>query len=54
MRFLASLPGYVYAGGKDGVYVNLYVAGSGEDPLLRQHRHADARDSAIRGMALCG
>ena len=32
-RFLASLPGYVYAGGKDGVYVNLYVAGSGKIPV---------------------
>ncbi len=30
VRFVPSLPGYVYAQGKDGVYVNLYVAGTGK------------------------
>jgi DUF1680 family protein len=28
VRFLPSLPGYVYAVGKDGIFVNLYVAGT--------------------------
>jgi uncharacterized protein len=32
-RFLASLPGYVYASGPAGVYVNLYVAGTATIPL---------------------
>jgi uncharacterized protein len=32
-RFLASLPGYVYASGDAGVYVNLYVAGTAQIPL---------------------
>ncbi|MHB8972099.1 MAG: glycoside hydrolase family 127 protein [Pirellulaceae bacterium] len=30
VRFLPSLPGYVYATGRDGIFVNLYVAGDGE------------------------
>ena len=29
VRFLPSLPGYVYATSRDGIYVNLYVAGDG-------------------------
>ena len=28
MRFLASLPGYVYTTSKEAVFVNLYVAGT--------------------------
>ncbi len=28
VRFVPSLPGYVYATGEDGIYVNLYVAGT--------------------------
>ena len=31
VRFVPSLPGYVYATGEDGIYVNLYVAGNGKD-----------------------
>jgi uncharacterized protein len=30
VRFLPSLPGYVYATSGDGIYVNLYVAGEGQ------------------------
>ena len=30
VRFLPSLPGYVYATDRDGIYVNLYVAGDGQ------------------------
>jgi DUF1680 family protein len=30
VRFLPSLPGYVYATSGDGIYVNLYVAGDGQ------------------------
>ena len=30
VRFLPSLPGYVYATSSDGIYVNLYVAGDGQ------------------------
>jgi DUF1680 family protein len=33
VRFIPSVPGYVYAVGKNGVYVNLYVAGSGKVKL---------------------
>ncbi len=33
VRFLPSIPGYVYARDGDGIFVNLYVAGSGEVPL---------------------
>lgn len=33
VRFIPSVPGYVYATGKDGIYVNLYVAGTGNVPL---------------------
>jgi len=33
VRFIPSVPGYVYATGEDGVYVNLYVAGTAEVPL---------------------
>jgi DUF1680 family protein len=33
VRFIPSLPGYVYAVDKDGVYVNLYVAGTGKIAL---------------------
>jgi hypothetical protein len=32
-RFLASLPGYAYASGKQGAYVNLYVAGTAKIPV---------------------
>jgi uncharacterized protein len=32
-RFLPSVPGYVYAKGADGIYVNLYVQGTGEIAL---------------------
>lgn len=32
VRFLPSLPGYVYARSADGIYVNLYVAGQAEIP----------------------
>lgn len=32
-RFLASLPGYVYATDEEGIYVNLYVAGTAKIPL---------------------
>ena len=32
-RFLASIPGYVYAKQKDTIYVNLYVQGTGEIAL---------------------
>jgi DUF1680 family protein len=35
VRWLPSLPGYVYAHGKSGLYVNLYVAGSGKVALER-------------------
>ena len=28
VRFFPTLPGYVYAVGNDGIYVNLYVAGT--------------------------
>ena len=30
VRFIPSIPGYVYATGPDGVYVNLYASGSGK------------------------
>jgi len=33
VRFVPSLPGYVYAHSEGGVYVNLYVAGAGEVPV---------------------
>ena len=33
VRFLPSLPGYVYATDRDGIYVNLYVAGKGKVAL---------------------
>ena len=33
VRFLPSLPGYVYATSSDGIYVNLYVAGDGQIAL---------------------
>lgn len=33
VRFLPSLPGYVYATSSDGIYVNLYVAGDGSAQL---------------------
>jgi uncharacterized protein len=32
-RFLASLPGYAYATGKAGVYVNMYIAGTAKIPV---------------------
>ncbi len=32
-RFLASLPGYVYASGPAGVYVNMYIAGTAKIPV---------------------
>jgi DUF1680 family protein len=35
VRFLPSLPGYVYANEGDTIYVNLYVAGSGEVEMGR-------------------
>lgn len=36
VRFLPSIPGYVYAAGDRAVYVNLFVAGSGKIPLGEQ------------------
>ena len=33
VRFIPSLPGYVYATGKDGIFVNLYVAGTAKIAL---------------------
>jgi hypothetical protein len=33
VRFVPSVPGYVYATGKDGIFVNLYVAGTATVPL---------------------
>jgi len=33
VRFVPSAPGYVYATGDGGIYVNLYVASTGEIPL---------------------
>jgi DUF1680 family protein len=33
VRFVPSVPGYVYATGEGGMYVNLYVAGAAEVPL---------------------
>jgi len=33
VRFVPSAPGYVYATGKDAIYVNLYVASTSEIPL---------------------
>jgi DUF1680 family protein len=33
VRFVPSVPGYVYATAKDGIYVNLYVAGAAEVPV---------------------
>ena len=33
VRFVPSAPGYVYAAGGGGIYVNMYVAGTGEVPL---------------------
>ncbi len=33
VRFLPSIPGYVYARGEDQIFVNLYVGGSGEVEL---------------------
>jgi DUF1680 family protein len=32
-RFLPTLPAYIYASGEDGVYINLFVAGSGKVEL---------------------
>jgi len=36
VRFLPSIPGYVYARGHGGVYVNLFIAGSATIPVGRQ------------------
>ncbi|MDY0166525.1 MAG: glycoside hydrolase family 127 protein [Thermoguttaceae bacterium] len=33
VRFIPSVPGYVYAAGEDRVYVNLYAAGKGQVPV---------------------
>jgi hypothetical protein len=33
VRFVPSLPGYVYAADDDGIFVNLYVAGTAEVPV---------------------
>jgi len=33
VRFVASVPGYMYATGKDAIHVNLYITGTGETPL---------------------
>ncbi len=33
VRFVPSVPGYVYATGNEGIFVNLYVAGTAEVPL---------------------
>ena len=38
VRFIPSIPGYVYAQRGDDVYVNLFVGGSGELQLEQQRR----------------
>ena len=36
VRFVPSIPGYVYAAGEGGIYVNLYAAGTGKVALGQQ------------------
>lgn len=39
VRLVPSIPGYVYAGNRGAIYVNLYVAGKGEVPLADNKVH---------------
>ena len=50
-RFMASLPGYVYAHRGDALYVNLFAASSADIPWQRPHGEDDAGDSLSVGRA---
>ena len=53
-RFLASMPGYIYAQRGDSVYVNLFIGSTADIAMDAGPRARRRRTRATRGTATCG